>query len=96
MEYSYNKNNIHIKNSYIMRNKENMHEYLEAIRKGAFLNEGIEYKRSNKSWIREWCAHNWLYDHNIKIERTRDVDLNEDENFLKRFGYFMIYILFCK
>ena len=96
MEYSYNKNNIHIKNSYIMRNKENMHEYLEAIRKGALINEGIEYKRSNKSWIREWCAHNWLYDHNIKVDRTKDVDLNEDENFLKRFGYFIIYSLFCK
>ena len=90
MEYSYNKNNIHIKNSYIMRNKENMYEYLEAIRRKAFLIDGIEYKRSNKSWIREWCAHNWLYDHKIEIERTKDVDLNENENIFRRFGYWFI------
>ena len=96
MRYSYTENNIHIIDSYLITSKDLMQEHLKTIRRGAFLNGGFEYKRSNESWLREWCAHNWLYDHNIEKDRTKDVDLNENEKLWKRLGYFIIYILFCK
>ena len=84
--------NIHIKDSYQITDKKDMKRILSYI----FNKSDYQYKRSMKSLINEWAAHNWLYYHNIKTERTKDVDLNENENFLRKLGYFIISKLFCK
>lgn len=50
------------------------------------------YKRTDKSWIKEWIAHNRLYRRGLFIEHTRDVDLDENESKLRLLGYNIIGI----
>ena len=50
--------------------------------------------RSVASYIREWRAHNLLYKWNIKVESTKDVDLDIKETWLRRFGYFILSIIY--
>ena len=92
---TYNESNIHIEDSYRINQKHLMRRILVDIVDKAAKND-MFYKRSIESWINEWVAHNWLYKHSIKQDRTRSVDLNEDEKCWKRLGYFLIYKLFCR
>ena len=83
--------NVHIEDSYKILGTENKRKILEEIVKiGA--EEGFTYERSIGSWICEWKAHNALYQRNYEKERTRSVDLNEDESFFRRFCYFFLAI----
>lgn len=67
-------NNVHIKNSYKVTSKSEMREMLYAIQ---YNNpECNVFKRSYKSLIAEWRAHNRLYKWGIEKGRTADVDLN--------------------
>lgn len=95
MKYSITEKNIHIENSYLCKDPDVMNIKLDTIRAEA-MKASIIYHRSNKSWIREWLAHNWLYNHGIEVERTAHVDLNEDESLIRRLGYFIIALLFCR
>lgn len=54
----------------------------------------LSQKRSINSYVHEWAAHKWLYNHHLWTARTKDVDLNSDENILFRIGYCIIYFLF--
>ena len=47
-------------------------------------------KRSIKSYVREWRAHNRLYALGIFRSRTKDVDLNVNEKWYRRLGYFFL------
>ena len=87
----YSKTNVHIKVSYIIKDDALKKKFLDLIiMKGKLL--GFEYKRTFNSWLREWKAHNTLYNWDYKRERTADVDLNENESFLKRFIYSILAI----
>lgn len=87
----YSKTNVHIKNSYAIKDDNLKKKFLDLIiMKGKLL--GFEYKRTFNSWLHEWKAHNTLYNWGYKRERTADVDLNEDESFLKRFIYSILAI----
>lgn len=55
---------------------------------------GYNYKRSNKSWRREWYGHNFLFNCGYKIDRTGHVDLNEDEKLFRRIMYMPLSILY--
>ena len=46
--------------------------------------------RSLKSYLREWRSHNRLYRLNIKVESTKDCDLNVNESLFRRFCYFFL------
>lgn len=81
--------NVHIVTSFQITDRKDKEEVLDYILKVA-KEYGFEYKRSKKSWIREWSAHNTLYQWNYQKERTGSVDLNEDESFLRRFCYFFL------
>ena len=81
--------NVHIVTSFQITDRKDKEEVLDYILKAA-KEYGFEYKRSKKSWIREWSAHNTLYQWNYQKERTGSVDLNEDESFLRRFCYFFL------
>ena len=86
IEYSLNKNNIHIVNSYKIRKPADMSGIVAAIRAAA-KKQGYTYKRSNSSWVTEWRAHNYMYDNGISRSRTASVDLNENEGRLKLLTY---------
>ena len=81
--------NVHIVTSFQITDRKDKEKVLDYILKVA-KEYGFEYKRSKKSWIREWSAHNTLYQWNYQKERTGSVDLNEDESFLRRFCYFFL------
>jgi hypothetical protein len=55
---------------------------------------GYVYTRTIQSWANEWKAHNLLFAWGVEPSRTKDVDLNEDETSLKRFGYFVLSKLY--
>ena len=91
VEYTYNKDNIHIQDSFAITSKEEMIAILNEIRLEAAWN-GICYKRDTKSWLTEWRAHNRLYNWGIEKERTGSVDLNESESKIRLFLYSIIAI----
>ena len=86
IEFTFDRNNIHIVNSYKIRKKADMNGIVKAIR-AAILKQGIKYKRSNSSWVTEWRAHNYMYDKNMERNRTASVDLNENESRIKLLSY---------
>lgn len=88
----YSRTNVHINNSYAVA-KTDIPDWIEQIKSFGKL-YGYEYSRSNKSWDREWKAHNVLYKWGIEPNRTKDVDLDEGETLLRRIGYFLLSI-FC-
>ena len=47
--------------------------------------------RTTKSYVKEWHAHNVLYKLGLFRSHTKDVDLNDDETFLKLFMYSLIW-----
>ena len=71
-------NNVHIKNSYLIRQPSDMKEILNIIRKWA-AEKGFSYKRTVSSWVTEWKAHNILYSRCLERQRSGSVDLNENE-----------------
>ena len=82
-------NNIHIEDSYRITDDKAMQILLEkVIKKAAEYN--ITYKRTIKSWINEWKAHNWLFTNKVKEANTKSVDLNEDESKIRLVGYWFI------
>ena len=46
--------------------------------------------RSLKSYLREWRAHNRLYYWGLWKDRTKDTDLNVNEYWYRRLGYFFL------
>ena len=46
--------------------------------------------RSDNSIRREWALHNWAYSLGIKRDKTADVDLNFEQKWYEKLGYFII------
>ena len=53
----------------------------------------LGHSRSKHSYVKEWFAHKVLYNIGYKRERTKDVDLNDDESLAHRLGYTIIYLV---
>ena len=66
--------NIHIRDSYKIKNKSKMLDILYAIKHR--YPECKTFLRTDKSLLREWRAHNRLYCIGYKRNHTADVDLN--------------------
>ena len=81
--------NIKIRNSFKVNNKETMLTILKIARNVA-MKKGLTFKRTNQSWIKEWKAHNLLYKLHLFEENTRDTDLEENES---KFGLFCYEII---
>jgi len=89
LKVTYSKMNVHVENSFLIKEDALKKKFIDLIiMNGKLL--GFEYKRTFESWLREWKAHNTLYNWNYKRERTASVDLNEDESFIKRLCYFFL------
>lgn len=84
--------NIHIKDSYRIQSDEDKKQILHKIM-GSHSYVAGHYKRNFKSYLREWKAHNYLYNKNFKREQTASVDLNDNESLFRRFCYFFLSIL---
>ena len=89
------KNNVHIVDSYKITKKSDMNAIVKLIRAEA-KKLGFAYKRSNDSWVTEWRAHNYMYDHRIQRSRTGSVDLNDCESRIVLAGYAVTAKLYRK
>ena len=47
-------------------------------------------RRSVKSYVREWRTHNMLYEMHIMVSHTKDTDLDVNESWIRRIGYFFL------
>ena len=88
-------NNFRIWDSYKIRDWYEMSAVLDAVMENWQFDPNI-YSRTKDSYMREWVAHNRLYDfytaidNKEKIYSTQHVDLNTDESKLNRFVFYFI------
>jgi hypothetical protein len=61
-------------------------------------NHPSKWDRTETSMINEWYAHNLLYNMNLKKDRTRDVDFdnNDEETFKEKLGLNTLIKYFSK
>ena len=77
--------NIHIENSYQIRNKIEMETIIDLIMSDSAFDSTI-FTRDKESYMIEWTGHNKIYDlavviqYTSWIERAKHVDLNEKES----------------
>ena len=95
ISFTLTKNNVHIVDSYKISKNADMLAIAKQIRAAA-LKLGFNYRRSNSSWITEWRAHNYMYDHGIERARTASVDFDENESGLKLISYSLMSALYRK
>ena len=84
--------NIKIFNSAFCDNKKVMKNVLNDIKNNK--DSCVYFKRTLKSYLREWCGHNLLYKFNIVKDRTKDVDLNFPNKWYEEIGYFILNIIY--
>ena len=68
---------------------------LNDIRTNNSLEESDVLKRTDKSLIKEWCAHNVLYNLHLFRKHTKDVDLNYPQSKIMEIVY-SIFGIFLK
>lgn len=64
----------HILDSCMVKSKEDMRQYLQAVRDEASPEMAI-CQRDLESMVREWRSHNLFYNFHVFRSRTKDVDL---------------------
>ena len=88
INFTIDENNCSIKEAYKIKDKKIKYEFIDFLLKW----QPAYQKRSRKSYYREWKAHNVLYKLHICRVGTRDTDLNINESWIRRIGYFIISI----
>lgn len=84
------KDNTHIEESYRIKKKKDMREFLKLTKTELKDGDYAIFKRSESSMVREWRAHNHLYFLGIAKSHTRDVDLDTDQPWWMSVLYFLI------
>ena len=79
----YNEEIIRIVDSYLI----SQDGIMELILKEFIKRTGYKSKRSMKSWIKEWKAHNRLYNLGLFKSHTKDCDLEENEKWWRLLVY---------
>lgn len=85
----YSSENVKIIDSYLIKDDAIKFAFIDSIK-----DDGLLLERSYESLIREWKAHNILYKFGLFKTKTKDTDLEENECWLRRFGYFIITLIF--
>lgn len=80
-----NENNIHIVDSYRVKN---IDSFLDKLKEA--IGNDFKYTRTLNAWSDEWYAHNLVYKFGLFRSHTKDVDLNEDEYKLAIFLYKLV------
>lgn len=81
IEPSYNKNNTHVKNSYMLTTKKAIRDEVDWIITGRKARK-LPVTRSVNSYVREWRGYNRLYKRGILQSHTKEVDLDEYIGFI--------------
>ena len=80
---------IHIKNSYLVKDKKDRKTILEYIHSLSEYQKLLEagYTRTDKSQLQEWDGHNFLHKIGYQRNRTVDVDIDQNEPMWRRACY---------
>lgn len=90
MRYKILENRIKLIDSYMMSEAE-FYGALDEIQK--LYPSHVAFKRTRRSMILEWRAHNFLYWLGIKQNKTADVDLEYPQSWFKKIAYGILGIL---
>lgn len=93
LEITISPNNTHIKDSYLVKSRKDMKNILTQISLPNFSSYACD-KRSIKGMVREWCAHNLLYNMGLYKTRTKDVDLEYPQKWYCKVGYFILSLIY--
>ena len=85
IKYEVSENNVHVINSYIVTNDNAKREFLKNLLRTT---EGL--KRSEKSMLNEWKAHNIFYQHGWFQDHTADVDFEFKQKWYYKVGYWLV------
>lgn len=77
-------NRIKIIDSYQITDRSRMSEIIYAIQ---HKHPEVKFDRNYNALVHEWVAHNRLYKLGIKPEKTKDVDLEFKETWIKKLIY---------
>ena len=94
MVVNVSKNNIHIEDSYKVNTREDMQMILTDIRAKHSLEESDVLKRTDKSLIKEWSAHNLFYNLHLFRSHTKDVDLNYPQSKITEIVHSIVSIFY--
>lgn len=83
---------VRVTNSWQVNSREGMREWIDEFRYDLNCPDEV-FRRSERSLLREWEAHNMLYWHGYEVDRTKDVDFDA-ETFKRQFVYFFLSIAF--
>lgn len=87
--------NTHISESFRATSKHEMRLVIEELRTWFANNPELAVnKRTIKGQVREWAAHNLLYDFGIEKGRTKSVDLNYPTKWYESVGYFILSLFY--
>lgn len=86
-------NNTNIKDSYLVKSREDMKNILTQISLPNFSNYACD-KRTIKSMIQEWCVHNLLYNLGVFKKKTKDVDFEYPQKWYVKIGYIILAPLY--
>ena len=79
--------NTHIEDSCLVTSKEDMRAYLQELRDTSSPEMAVN-QRDLESQVREWRSHNFFYKFHVFRSRTKDVDLELKQTWLRE--------LFCR
>lgn len=84
---SFGKGVVQIENSYRITDDSFKREVIKAI---CDLDTNLSEYRTFQSLLTEWKAHNILFQHKYKMERTKDVDFEYKLSKLHKIGFWLI------
>ena len=91
IEITISEYNVHIENSYLIRNPFKMNKLLKDYRSTSV--SKVFDNRSNYSLIREWVSHNNAYMLHFKRDRYCSVDLNYPQRWWVKCIYFICSLI---
>lgn len=87
IEYDVSATNIHVHNSYTVTNDEAKKAFIKHLLETV---EGLAEKRSEKSLLNEWKAHNIFYQHGWWQDHTADVDFEFKQKWFYKLAWWLV------
>ena len=94
IDVEYSPECITVYNSYKITKRKDMLYVLNYIQKNSPFHIDLFDLRKKSVLVKEWKAHNLLYEAKIAIDRTKDVDLDIWETTLRKIVYFALAIIY--
>ena len=83
--------NVHIVDSYRIKDDQEKLSLVRTIRMNA---PDVWSKRTDKSLVAEWKAHNALYKRGKWVSHTKDVDLENNQSLFHKIAWFFVNLIY--